>query len=598
MSIEALHGRRSRLFGTSICAIALTSLSVVTLGARSQGAASRPHVGRQGENRVANWIADTAEAWSFIGDASYDANASATPDGSGSIKLMTPYYDTEGGHREDSGRAHSDYIPVERAGKHTFAFYAKTANGPTYVTAMVSIHDGDMKFIRNLPGGRYGTTADGPWEECVLPVYVPEEASYVRVVAVKMADTRVGGEVWVDDFYFGEGVGLERPPTDKRAFDGAHVRVDELGNFEVAKDGRWEPFFPLCMYSDNRRDAAVYSAQGWNVIIWTSVAAQVQEARDAVSEFNPNGMFAGFQIPQYTFPSGWAYNDLDDLREQLEGVFAAGLGESLLLYYWDNENNHDQWDVPVDVIETLRSIDVDSAGRPRHPIYGLQGNFGVARVYSARGLVDVSGTYVGGGADATGGAGTGDLDGLLVLDRLEGQVSPAAFAQFNGVDGPGDMRLRLYNSIALGAKAMGYWRDCYEGCGDGYQETVGPVDEKAWWPDFPNLRREVDELLPLIREPHWTSWTVDVDPPGVARVGTRDYLGEAHLIVVNQTGEPQSVTLTVDGLPYLDCEVRDYFSGRRIAGVVDASFVVQLRGIDVGAGTQILRLAPLLQGGG
>jgi len=81
-------------------------------------------------------------------------------------------------------------------------------------------------------------------------------------------------------------------------------------------------------------------------------------------------------------------------------------------------------------------------------------------------------------------------------------------------NGPGDMRLRLYNAILLGAKAMGYWRDCYGSCAEKYQKSVGPVDRKPWWPDFPNLRREVDQLLPIIRQPHGTPWTVSVSPRG------------------------------------------------------------------------------------
>jgi len=551
----------------------------------------RPHIARQGGNLVPNASARTASTWSLIGDAVYDAAESRTSDGSGSIRLMTPYYDADGGYVEESGRAHSDYMPIAGGGRHTLAFYAKTNSGPTYVTAMVSIHDANRGFLRNLPGGRYGTTKDGVWQECVLPVFIPEEAVYVRVAAVKMADTRPGGQVWVDDFYFGTGVGFERPPAAKRAFNGSHVRVDGLGNFEIVRSGEWTPFFPLCIYSDNHRDPSVYSRQGWNTIIWTSAVSQVQAAKDAVSDFNPDGMLAGFQLAQYTFPAGWAYGDVDDLRTQLDRIFAAGLAENLLLYYWDNENSYDQWDVPARVIAAVDSIDADATGGRRRPVYALQGNYGIARVHASRGMADVSGTYVGGGADATGGAGSGDFDGLLVLDQLEGQTTPAAFAQFNGVTGPGDMRLRLYSAILLGAKGMGYWRDCYQGCGDGFQASVGPVDSKEWWPDFPTLRSEVDALLPLIRQPHWTAWSVEADPANAVRVGGRDLDGDGHLILVNQTSEAQTVTLTVAGMAYAAVAAVDYFSGREIANVVDGSFVVHLPAIGIGSGTQVMRLA-------
>ena len=85
-----------------------------------------------------------------------------------------------------------------------------------------------------------------------------------------------------------------------------------LGNFEIRKVGRWVPFFPLCIYSDNARDCSIYSPrQGWNTVIWSSSAPQVRQAREAVSAFNPDGMRAGFSLAQYTSPLGWAYNDLE-----------------------------------------------------------------------------------------------------------------------------------------------------------------------------------------------------------------------------------------------------------------------------------------------
>ncbi len=506
---------------------------------RAAPALARPHVRRAAENLAENPTVATAEHWHMGGDARYEPRTSRRPDGSGSFVLATPYYEDS----KHAGRIASRILPIEGGRNYTLGFFAKTANGPTFVGASVGIYDADGEFLRNLGGIRFGTTRDGSWEECAMPLFVPREARFVQLKIHKMANTRPGGRVWVDDIYFGAGVGLEQPPSAKRAFDGAHVRVDQLGNFEVQRDGRWVPFFPLCIYSDNARDWSVYSKQGWNTIIWTSSADGVRRARDAVSEFNPHGMMAGFQIAQYTFPSGWAYNQIENLKRTLRTIFDQGFGDHLLLYYWDNENNYGQWTVPVNVIRTIQQLDVDGAGRRLHPVYALQGNYGLARVHAARGLVDVSGVYVGGGADATGGAGAGDAGGLFILDRLEGQTSPAAFAQFNGVDGPGDMRLRLYNSLLLGAKAIGYWRDCYKGCSDAFQESVGPVDQKPWWPDFPNLRREVDRLLPLIRQPHWTSWSVHVDPPGAVRVGTRMFDGIGYLIVVNQTRSPQTVTM-------------------------------------------------------
>lgn len=549
--------------------------------AKDPATATRPHCPRQSANLVPNASLATEKGWEFLGGAVMDAAMSHSADGSGSVRLTKPH----------ESMVFSDYIPVRKGVRYTCSYYLRTTNGPTYAGLQIGLHGLDRRFLRNLTAHTLGTSRDDVWEEAALSFTVPEGTAFVRLQAYKTENTRPGGEAWADDFYLGEGLSLEQPPARKRGFQGGHVRVDALGNFEIRKADRWVPFFPLCIYSDNARDWSVYSRQGWNTVIWAGSAAQVRQAREAVSAFNPDGMRAGFSLAQYTFPSGWAYNDLKDLTAKLREIRERKLADNLLLYYWDNENNHDQWGVPSTVIRTLRGVDADAAGKPLRPVYVLQGAFNVARVHAARGLADVSGTYFGGGATAAGGAEIAEGDGLFFLDRLEGQCSPAAFAQFNGVDGAGDMRLRLYSALLLGARAIGYWRDAFGPENRRADPTVGPVDEKPWWPDFPNLRREVDRLLPLIRAPHWTSWTARVDPAASVEVGTRNYAGEGYVFLVNRTTRPQRVTVRLERMPYRPAEVRDFFDGRSRAPVRTGVFSVRLPAIGVGSGTAVLRLA-------
>jgi len=483
----------------------------------------------------------------------------------------------------------SDQIEVQPGKRYTFGFYFKTANGPSYVGGQISVHDSQGKYLRNDASGFGGTTRDGEWQEYVLPFIAPKDAAFISCQAFKADNTKPCGIVWVDEFYLGAGFGLDQPPSPKKPFEGAHVRVDALGNFEIKRKEVWTPIFPLCMFSDNHRQWSVYSQQGWNTIMWTGAAHQVREAKEAVSDFNPDGMLAGFQISQFTFPSGWGYNKLDSLREQLKEIFDQGLDDNLLLYYWDNENNHDQWKVPVDVFDTIKNIDVNSTRQRLHPIYALQGTYNIARVHAAKGLIDVSGTYFGGKADNSDGVGLDGFEAMVTLDRHHGQTSPAPFAQFNSVEGPGDMRLRLYNSITVGAKAMGYWRDCYKACDDQFMKSVGPVDKKLWWPDFPNLRREIDQLLPIIREPHWTPWKASLNTEHV-RVGTRNHKDKGHLILINQTTRPQKVAISLQELPYAATEVLDVLTKKKLATITDGSFSITLPGIGVGTGTAVLRL--------
>ncbi len=542
----------------------------------------RPHVRRQGKNLVANPSIKTMTHWTPLRDAEFDAATSRLDDGSGSILLKTPI--------PNGSAVNADLIPVRAGQQYTYGFYFKTLNGPTLVGAQISLHDAKKTYLRNLASARGAATHDGAWQEFALPFVVPPGIEYIGLQAYKTDNTQPGGKVWVDDFYLGKGLGLEQPPSPKRGFDGSHVRVDPLGNFEIKKNDTWTPFFPLSMYSDNTRDWSIYSRQGWNTIMWTGAAHQVKQAKEAVSDFNPDGMMAGFSIAQYTFPSGWAYNDLKDLSAKLREIDDQHLDDHLLLYYWDNEINHDQWRVPVDVIRTIQKHDTDASGKRRHPVYALQGTYNIARVHASKGLVDVSGTYFGGTAADSGGAGQGGSDAMFVLDRQGQQTTPAAFAQFNGVDGPGDMRLRLYHAVILGAKAIGYWCDAFNPGMRKEFPSVGPVDQKAWWPDFPSLRREVDRLLPLIREPHWTAWAVTADASDRVHIGTRNHRGLCHLLLVNQTDKPQKITITLNQLPYAATEARDYFDDQRVASIQNNQLTLTLPAIGIGSGTKVLRL--------
>ena len=419
----------------------------------------------------------------------------------------------------------------------------------------------------------------------------PLGVSYVALKVVKRENARAQGEILVDDLYFGEDFGFDQPPTPKTSFEGSHVRVDALGNIEVLKSGRWEAFFPLAMHVDNaREDFTLYSEQGWNCNIWAGSVDRIRKSKDAVSGLNPDGMMSGLPISWFTHPDGGGYNDTAALADFIGRIKDAGLMGHMLFYYWDNENHFDHWPVANAIIETIRKHDQDATGRPQHPIYALQGNFGVARTYAYAGLTDMVGTYVGGAEMTAGAAGGGDR-GLTVLDRVEGQSNPVVLAQFNGVHGAGEMRRRLYTALMAGARAMGFWRDCYApGCRQQWGRSVLPVEETEWWPDFPNLRREIDDLLLLIRQPHWTTWGLTATTSGAVAFGTREYKGEGYVLVANQKTTPASITFTIHDLSYTPESVQDHFSGREVVRVSNETFTVKLAGLGIGQGTAVYRL--------
>ncbi len=547
---------------------------------------SQPHLRLENPNLKLNPHLDGYAGWvSFSGDTGYEPTISRTDDDTGSIRI---------GY---SGSVESELIPVTPGKTYTYSSFIKSETSPVTIFYNVAAHNSNGNFMYNMSSTRIGTSKKDTWEEANATFIAPPGSAYFRV-KMGRAESATDGNIYADDFYVGEGLGYISPPSEKQEFDGSHVRVDELGNVEVNRSGEWEPFFPLCVYSDNFRAASFYSEQGFNCSMWGGAdPTSLNRWKNAVSDFNPKGMMAGFQIVEYSIPTHPSYGDTELLR--VEAIKNSSAKSALLFYYWDNENRYDEWDVPVQVNEALRRADFSvDKGKLGNPVYILQGNYGVARTHSAGGVADINGTYIGGKVatindrlnivqppEVAGG-------GLTNLNNLESQISPPVIAQFNTVDHAGEMRMRLYRSIMGGARGMGFWRDCFGGCNSNSQANIGPIDQKDWWPDIPNLRREVDKLIPIIRQPHWTSWSVRVvSNTGGAYYGLRTYNDEAYIILSNNSDAPASVTFEIQNLPYEVSAVEDYFTDNVITTVSGGRLTLELPGLGIGRGTAVYRLA-------
>lgn len=539
---------------------------------------TRPHLQRIGENLAPNPTLQGADGWLHYVAGEYDTSKSlyaetvSRTSGSGSVKLTNA---GAKGWKSDTIRS-SAPIPIKPGITYTFTVYMKTDSWPPPVLNIYASYvEKSGKWVRNIlhGGGRWSNIDTAGWEECVTFLTPKPGDQYVQLqIGLAEQVDGVNRNAWIDDVYFGEGRGFEQPPTPKVPFSGTQTRVDELGNIEVLQDGEWEQFFPLFMYADHTRPESdeagwkIYSRQGFNGNMWASNADAIQRAKDAVSDFNPRGMMSGMQIAQYIFPDGWAYNDLDDLAGNINTTKERGLMDYLLFYYWDNEVVYGIWEVPGAVTSKIMELDVDAQGRRMHPIYALNGQEGLARKYNCPNgyMTDITGNYIGSDSGARG-MGT---DGFVVLDNIHGQRQPVVIAQINRGVGL-DMRPRLYAAIAKGAKGMGFWRDYYN------DPDHKSVTELSWWPDFPNIRQEIDAMMPLICQPHWTEWTVSCDTD-VVDFGTRMLKGEGYIIAANYASSETTATFTVEGLSYTPTAVRDYFTHAAVASFDDSSFSVML----------------------
>ena len=465
------------------------------------------------KNLVPNPHLQGAEGWNLNAHAAYDPHISVTP-GSGSIRL-----EKVGKHWSLTDFARSKFkIPVTPGKTYTLSFKTKTDIFPSPILQVSGAYYDDKKWLYNAGGSKYVNAKTGDWEETAIYLKVPKD-SRIKKFAIKillMPKYSKDGPIWIDDLFFAEGLHFSNPAV-KKPFEGTKTRVDALGNMEIRKNGKWQPFFPIAVYADgNRKDWSIYKKQGFNMNMWASKAASIQKAKDA-------GLYSGLQIVQYMVPVNpkWIPQQPEKKIRHLIHTFREikekGLMADLLFYYIDNEFYTLNDDIRT-ITRLVKKLDRDQNGKRMHPLYMLNGDYGVARQYNN--ISDITGTYV-----ALDRSPTPTIDALTVLQNMEHQTQPVVIAQINRGIGL-NFRPILYGAVAKGAKGMGFWRDGGRG--------VGPIEKQPWWPDLPNIAREIKQMMPLIRADHHTKWQAKCDDDDLI-FGTRTVKGIAYMILANPT---------------------------------------------------------------
>ena len=431
-----------------------TSTTSTTTTATTTAVPVVKHFARTGENLVLNPSVEGDSEWRVFRGAIYDAEVSSQGT-SGSFSVNAP-----------NASVHGTPIPVSPGVTYTLSTHMlDSAWPPGQVSLFAQVVADDGAFVRNIRSSRQAVSAAGEWQEASV-VFVPGSGeTWVRPVVVRAdgADS-VANQMWVDDFYIGEGIGFASVPSLKEPFVGRAVKVDGAGRFAVNRGGAWESFVPICVHADNNNPAldwSKYVEQGFNCNMWASSVVHVRAAAEV-------GMMSCFELAPYALPQGWAFGQLDQLEQRLVEIAGGGLMSSMLCYYLDNENafGPDGWNMIGAVVETVRRVD------PDRPIYVLQGNYGVARAYAAAGLSDVVGTY---GSEVGSGGAAGGSRGHVLLEHTPGQVNPVAWVQINL--GIGDRFVPTVEAaIADGATAVAFWTDRPPG-----------IETLPWWADLPAL---------------------------------------------------------------------------------------------------------------
>ncbi len=520
----------------------LLSTAAVTLltGCFSSGSEKAADISGKTE-RARAFTADfkSPEGWSLDAGAKFDPKVSATP-GSGSIRLSKT-----GESWVTSDRIVSDIkLPVKAGHIYTLSFKSKTETFPPPVLEVYGAMLGEEGAIDNSDGTMCANSQRGKWEENYVVIRIPKNdmIKYFKPKILMAPKKSVSAPVWIDDVRFEEGVKLPKRSA-KKSFDGAVTRVDALGNIEIKKGGKFVPFFPIGIYTDeNRVDWHAYQKMGFNMNMWASDAASIQKSKDA-------GLYAAMQIVQYIVPVGedWIPQDpkkkMAHLHKTLQQIKQSGLSENLLFYYVDNEFYHLK-PAFTDVIHIVRQED-----KKAHPVYMLSGAYGTARMYNE--YVDMTGTYV-----AEDGYETPIVETLEALDKTPNQKQPVVFAQINRGVGK-NFRPILYGAIAKGAKGVGFWRD---------GGSAGKIDNRPVAKQLPKIAHEIAELMPLIRTSHETKWQATCASEKLI-YGTRTLNQRGYMIIANPTRKKVTAECSVDGLPYSAKKGEDFFSHKSIADV-------------------------------
>lgn len=519
----------------------------------------RPLYAREGSNLIpTNTSVSGSTGYSLISGAVYASGTSHTSGtGSFDISQASPLARIE--------LLSSNFVSVTSGDVVTFGYYLKTSDRSIVVSDFVGMYTSGSVFIANSSEGHRQTTLDPEvWYECASIVKVPSGVGKLKLIAGRLASNTSGGTVYIDDFYIFKGRGFQQERTDRTSFAGSGIRIDTLGNMDILSGGAWTPFFPFGIAQDQTLSSYTrYASAGFNTIMFGYVdSAQINKAKLAVDAvYAPSGMYSFQEVFEYLGTGGSRYGQLLGGATSLSGAvttaLAASAASNFLGYYFDNEAYAD-YDIPISGIGVIRAQDTN------HPIFMNTGNPILSRMYGDN--INWVGSY-----------NANEFDYNFILDNLEGLKAPLGLACISLITSGGLFRKYVYKAIIQGNKGIFYWKD---------GGAEGDITTRAWWPEAPIVRSEVDTLLPIIRTPHWTTWTATLSDTESYSIRSSDYQRKGYVFLLNNSPISGAVTVTVSGLYYTPSGTTDAITGSGSVSVTSGAFTVPLSGY----GTKVLRL--------
>src|SRR5262249_20769870 len=164
-----------------------------------------------------------------------------------------------------------------------------------------------------------------------------------------------------------------------------------------------------------------------------------------------------------------------------------------------------------------------------------------------------------------------------IIRNIEGQTAPFTIGVISEEAYAVNVRRLVYETLIAGGHGIAYYRDGahYLYNGDPTSPAANNIALRDCWPEFPILRSEIDQLMPLLATPIAVTWSAGASSSS-AVIGLRTYNGEGYLMLVNPTGSSLTITFTPSGLGYSPASVIDFFSGATITAISGGSFTITL----------------------
>jgi hypothetical protein len=341
--------------------------------------------------------------------------------------------------------------------------------------------------------------------------------------------------------------------ADKSFFSSDFIRVDKLGNFSVKKNGKWTSIIPKLISRGSVDDAEYFKSQlkeyknhGFNGVIGMYDRSHVIKAFDAGLEY-----LVGMGASSNTQPNGKegpyssvVGDEITRMKDMLSYVKSKGKPYAFLFHYLDNENEKlQEYTFKKIWADYINANDKDGSGRRARPIFYLNGQFGVARMYNKH-LMDMTGAYVGMGSAGSPAEGA-PKQTLGIIGVTQGEHAPANVIQLQTYMGDKFIP-SLWFGIIQGGKVISVWRD---GNGDGREfSDPKPFQQEVWATDIKRIFKELDTIAPIIKRPHWTTWKANFAGSEYVNVGTRDYQNFSYLIISNHSDNDEIITINFEGI--------------------------------------------------